>query len=116
MFSFSTRTVVRGQETMKGKFVWCAVLLSVPVVEAQPQNEGLFLSDAGVEQHGPKFYQLMKRLEDGDFVQSAQQGIEVAGGEVQRTYYQITTSGEAAWRVTREFYASRMKARRVLGE
>lgn len=40
---------MRGQETMKGKFVWCAVLLSVPVVEAQPQNEGLFLSDAGVE-------------------------------------------------------------------
>jgi hypothetical protein len=67
-----------------------------------------------VDQTGPKFYQLMKRLEEGGYVESSQTRIEVAGGEVQRTFYKITNAGTVAWRLTGEFYVARLRANRIL--
>lgn len=70
------------------------------------------LAAAGVEHRGPKFYQLMKRLEEGGYVESKQQAFSVAGGEVQRTAYGLHKSGHVAWRLTREFYATRLQLKK----
>ena len=68
------------------------------------------LSRHGQNHRGPKFYQLMKRLEEAGLIESWYQTFDVAGGDVRRTYYKVTTAGEVAWRVTVQFYLTRMKA------
>lgn len=69
---------------------------------------------AGEEQQGPKFYQLMKRLEGAELVSSWHQEFELAGGRAERTYYKITPQGRVAHRITLQFYEVRLKLRKQL--
>jgi hypothetical protein len=71
------------------------------------------LQRAGQDHKGPKFYQLMKRLEEGGSISSSTQAYGVAGGDVNRTFYEFTSEGRVAWRLTLEFYATRLKAQGV---
>ena len=70
------------------------------------------LLESGQEQNGPKFYQLMRRLVDAQLLESWQQEFDVAGADVNRTFYKITATGKAAWRLTLEFYAVRLRIRK----
>lgn len=56
----------------------------------------------------------MKRLEEAGLVQSWYQEFDAAGGDVSRTFYRATTGGEVAWRLTLEFYGTRIKASKYL--
>ena len=91
------------------QFVVLDVASKTPAgVSARQLQEALALS--GQDQRGPKFYQLMKRLVDAGVIESWNQEFDVAGGDVSRTYYKITAEGKVAWRLTIEFYATRMRA------
>lgn len=67
------------------------------------------LARCGQVQEGPKFYQLMKRIEVMGMVQSWPQEFDVAGTTVTRTFYKVSRQGKTAWRLTMEFYATRLK-------
>lgn len=64
---------------------------------------------AGEDQQGPKFYQLMRRLEADGLLTSWNQPYIVAGGRISRTCYRVTEKGAAAHRVTLQFYETRLK-------
>jgi len=66
------------------------------------------LSKDGQSRAGPKFYQLMKRLEKEGLVHAWSQSFDVGGGEVNRTYYRKTDRGDSLWQSTLEFYAARL--------
>ena len=68
------------------------------------------------DQKGPKFYQLMGRLEKSGFVESWAQQYDVGGGSVSRTFYKLTEEGETARQITLEFYNSRLKLHAVVTE
>jgi hypothetical protein len=74
-------------------------------IPAQVLNEAIrtFLPDYA----GPKFYQLMERMIGSGLVTSEIRPIEVAGGIVNRTFYQPTADGRAAWHRSVTFYATR---------
>ena len=75
------------------------------------------LRQYGEDREGPKFYQMMRRLEESGFIESWSQQFNVGGGQVSRTYYRVTAQGRVAWRLTVEFYASRLNASRaILGQ
>jgi hypothetical protein len=82
-------------------------------VEVSAQQVMGALSLAGVNQRGPKFYQLMRRLEESGLISSWQQRFDVAGGGIQRTVYKVTKQGLVAWRLVREFYAVRLNAKTI---
>lgn len=63
---------------------------------------------------GPKFYQLMGRLAEVDFVEITSRDIAVADGTVTRSFYKVTPAGAAAWRITTEFYSSRQHLRNAM--
>lgn len=58
----------------------------------------------GIDCKGPKFYQLMKRLQEGGYVSAATKTL-VAGGD--RTFYKITAKGKRAFEYAIEFYVAR---------
>ena len=68
------------------------------------------LSEYGEDREGPKFYQMMRRLERSDFVTSWSKQFNVGGGEVARTYYRATESGRISWRITLEPVSKIVKA------
>lgn len=72
------------------------------------------LKEFGEDREGPKFYQMMRRLEQNGLVESWQRQFDVGGGEVARTYYRATKPGRVAWKVTIEFYAIRTKLKERL--
>lgn len=74
------------------------------------QNLREAMLQVGHDQRGPKFYQLMGRLNEAGMVESWQQEFDVAGSDVSRTFYKLTAAGRIAWRITLEFYAVRLKA------
>ena len=78
---------------------------SAEIFSLQLQSE---LADLGLEHRGPKFYQLMKRLEQNGAIRVRQRELEIAGSGIQRTAYSLTNRGRAAWQATREFYAARL--------
>lgn len=90
-------------------------LIRNDAVEVSAQELQNALSAIGIEQRGPKFYQLMKRLEEGGLIKSWQQRLSVAGSDVHRSFYMLTGQGVVAWRLTREFYAVRLQAKNAFG-
>jgi hypothetical protein len=70
----------------------------------------------GEDRAGPKFYQMMGRIEQWGLVESWTKRFDVGGSEVSRTFYRVTPQGRAAWRLTLEFYALRLQACRALLE
>ena len=82
---------------------------------SSPQVQGA-LSALGLEQRGPKFYQLMTRLAESGMIISFTQSFDIAGSEVQRTFYKATKQGIVAWRLTRAFYATRLKIKDGMSE
>ncbi|MEZ5952174.1 MAG: hypothetical protein R3C12_23890 [Planctomycetaceae bacterium] len=54
--------------------------------------------------NGPKYYQLMKRMQIAGYVSSRSNCIEVAGSEVTRTFYSITPLGFSVRDKTISFY------------
>jgi hypothetical protein len=63
---------------------------------------------------GPKFYQLMGRLADAGLIVAWAQKFDVGGSSVSRTYYKLAPLGESAWRMTMQFYGTRMAVRKTL--
>jgi DNA-binding PadR family transcriptional regulator len=64
---------------------------------------------------GPRFYQLLARLEASGWIDSWSQHFAVGGGTVERTYYRITSKGKSAWDVTLIFYRTRILLAEKLG-
>jgi len=80
---------------------------------ASPQLQTRF-AELGIEHSGPKFYQLMRRLEEAGMIRSRNEPFDVAGGTVQRTVYAMTPQGTVAWNVTMTFYRARWKIGEVI--
>ncbi len=62
------------------------------------------LRRAGVRHSGPSFYQIMARLEDAGLVTGAYKQREVESHVVRERWYELTTPGLEAWRLSSEFY------------
>lgn len=88
------------------------VLESSSGISSQQVQELLALN--GQEQRGPKFYQLMKRLEQAGIIESWPQQFDVAGSSVSRTFYKGTKKGKIAWRITLEFYKYRFLLKNIV--
>lgn len=74
------------------------------------------IASYGQDYRGPKFYQLMKRLERDKLLESWSQAFDVAGSEVTRTFYRATAAGLVSWRLTLQFYATRLRAQQDVFE
>jgi DNA-binding PadR family transcriptional regulator len=72
------------------------------------------LSAFGEDRAGPKFYQMMGRLERGGFIESWSQQFDVGGSMVSRTYYRVTAQGRATWQRVLDFYEARLHDRHAL--
>jgi hypothetical protein len=66
------------------------------------------LREQGNVRTGPKFYQMMRRLEKAGLAESWFQQIDIDGSKASRTYYRPTLQGNVAWQMTLEFYAARI--------
>ncbi len=62
------------------------------------------LAEFGVKKSGPGFYQMMSRLEDSGFVTGSYEQQIIDGQRINQRRYEITTTGQSAWRASREFY------------
>jgi DNA-binding PadR family transcriptional regulator len=62
------------------------------------------LADEGERKSGPAFYQIMARLEDGNFVEGWYTQKVVEGQIIKERWYKITGEGVAAWEAVRDFY------------
>ena len=67
------------------------------------------LSEYGDVRSGPKFYQLMRRMEEDRLLEVVHARFEIAGGEVGRTLYRRTGQGLEAWQAVLDFYLERGK-------
>ena len=72
------------------------------------------LSEYGLDQKGPKFYQLMGRLEKAGFIESWSQPFDAAGSEVTRTFYKNRPDGKKQKQLVCEFYAARDSIRDLI--
>ena len=68
------------------------------------------LHEHGVKKSGPAFYQAMARMEDAGFVTGSYDSKVVDGQMIKQRRYEITTAGAGAWRESRDFYLSAIKA------
>ena len=62
------------------------------------------LAENGVHKTGPAFYQLMARLEDGNFVRGWYDQKIIDGQIIKERRYQVTGAGVKAWNHVRNFY------------
>ena len=89
-------------------------LVRTDSLEVAAQEIMSCLRDAGVGHEGPKFYQLMRRMEECGLVFARSKVIDVAGGKIQRTFYKLTAEGVTSWKLSANFYAARAKMVAVL--
>lgn len=66
------------------------------------------LREQGSDAAGPKFYQMMRRLEEAKLAESWSQHVNIGSSTVSRTYYRATQHGNRAWQMTLAFYAAYM--------
>ncbi len=64
----------------------------------------------GVRRTAPAFYQMMARLEDAGLVEGWYDQKVVEGQLIKERHYRLRPAGARAWRVTRDFYLSRLGA------
>ena len=62
------------------------------------------LTELGVRQSGPAFYQMMARLEDAGLVAGRYDQKVVDGQIIKERAYRISPEGKTTWKATREFY------------
>jgi DNA-binding PadR family transcriptional regulator len=72
------------------------------------------LRAAGVRQSGPGFYQMMATLEDAGFVSGRYEQQIVDGQIIRERHYKVLSSGQAAWKTSRDFYQRTTVGRRDL--
>jgi hypothetical protein len=60
-----------------------------------------------VNKTAPAFYQLMSRMEEGDFVKGEYEDKNIDGVPIRERFYQITGHGVKAYEGARRFYAER---------
>jgi hypothetical protein len=65
-----------------------------------------WLADFGVKSSGPQFYQMMARLEDGEYVEGRYAQKDIDHQVVNERRYIITPKGSSAWGETRAFYSN----------
>ena len=95
------------------QFLVLDALLRYPSGTSATMLRGM-LRDYGEDREGPKFYQMMRRLEESGLAESWSHPFDLGGSEVARTYYRVTSQGRVSWRLTLEFYAVRLEASRRL--
>jgi DNA-binding PadR family transcriptional regulator len=60
-----------------------------------------------VNKSSPAFYQLMSRMEEGDFVKGEYEDKTIEGVPIRERFYRITGHGVKAYDAARRFYAER---------
>ena len=56
---------------------------------------------------GPKFYQLLSRMAVAGLVRIESRTIDVSGGTIERSFYEVTDTGRTTLSFTRHFYETR---------
>lgn len=67
------------------------------------------LKKENIHRSGPGFYQIMSRLEDGDFVKGRYKDVNLDGQIVKERRYQLTGQGSKALTAAGNFYAPILK-------
>jgi DNA-binding PadR family transcriptional regulator len=83
------------------QFLVLGVLRAGPLVGREVRER---LAEFGARTHGPGFYQLMSRLEDGGMVEGEYRQQVVEGQIIRERHYRITGAGAGAWQHSCEFY------------
>ncbi len=68
------------------------------------------LSQEGVRQSGPAFYQMMAGLEDGGVVEGWYEQQIVERQIIRERHYRVLAPGKKAWRECRDFYTRTLGA------
>jgi DNA-binding PadR family transcriptional regulator len=85
-----------------GQFVVLSVLMGST---ASGRDIRKRLTQFGVRQGGPAFYQLMARMEDANLVLGWYEQKIVKAQIIRERHYRITAVGRRAWNDARQFYA-----------
>ena len=65
------------------------------------------MSKLGIRKSAPAFYQLMARLEEGQYVEGEYEQIMVERTAIKERFYRLTGVGSRAYHDTLKFYADR---------
>ena len=88
------------------QFLVLGVLLGGPTFGCDVR---IRLAEFGVKKSGPGFYQMMSRLEDSGFVTGSYEQQIIDGQRINQRRYEITKTGQSAWRASREFYVESIR-------